>query len=152
MLWHDTNKRKGPGRIGIPVISEGSLYNAVLYSLGSLRWRTAKSVADIYWMEEGITGQYYQYWEQNRKRKYEDSGENYVASRESVEESFILDYIIWIKSESIGRLKLRKEVREIFWFNIPFSETIKKVLNERGQIYEELNIRDQRRKLSGVKK
>lgn len=142
--WHDSNKRSSPGRIGLPIIFERTLEECVLTALGHLRWRTAKNDADVYWMEEGLTGQYYQYYETNKKRR-DDNGQPIVSSLTSPEESFVQDYILWIKFESKGQLKLKKEVREIFWFLVPFSDTVKIHLRGRGQIYEELLLKDERR-------
>lgn len=142
--WHDANKRTSPGHIGVPIIFERTLEECVFTALAHLRWRTAKNEADIYWMEEGITGHYYQYYEEFKKRRDEE-GNSYVASLSGFEDSFVEDYITWIKYESKGQLKLRREVRDMFWILIPFSEDVKKNLTGRGQIYEELLMRDERR-------
>ncbi|HOK40957.1 MAG TPA: hypothetical protein PLD27_07970 [bacterium] len=142
--WHDANKRTSPGRIGVPIIYERTLEECVLSALAHLKWRTAKSEADIYWMEEGLTGHYYQYFEENKKKKDED-GNPYVASTAGPEESFVCDYITWLKYEAKGQLKLRKEVRDMFWILIPFSEKVKAGLAGKGQIYEELLQKDKRR-------
>lgn len=142
--WHDANKRTSPGRIGIPIIFERTLEECVLKALGHLRWRTAKSDADIYWMEEGLTGQYYQYYEDNKKKR-DEYGRPVVSSLAGPEDSFVQDYILWIKYESQGQLKLKKELREIFWFSVPFPDKIKKNLKGRGQLYEELLLKDERR-------
>ncbi len=143
--WHNSNKRTSPGRVAIPILPENPLYEIVLEALGSLRWRTSKEVADIYWMEEGLTGYYYQFWEEFRDKIDPETKEPYVSSKNSLEESFVEDYCKWIKFESKGQLKLKKEVREIFWFNVPFPEEIKNSLKGRGQIYEELLQKDGRR-------
>ncbi|MBP7653299.1 hypothetical protein KA977_07745 [Candidatus Dependentiae bacterium] len=143
--WHNSNKRTSPGRVAIPILPENPLSEIVLEALGSLRWRTAKEVADIYWMEEGLTGYYYQYWEAFRDKIDPETKESYVSSKSSLEESFVSDYCKWIKGESKGQLKLKKEVREIFWLNMPFSDEIKNNLRGRGQIYEDLLLKDGRR-------
>jgi hypothetical protein len=71
---------------------------AVLSGLADLRWQVAKERAQHYWMEEGLTGFYYQ-WFLSQKMKGD------------VRLQFIQDYILWITKESEGTQKLHKEVR-----------------------------------------
>jgi len=60
-----------------------------------------------------------------------------------VKDSFIRDYILWITKESEGVQKLDREVRGIFWRNMPFPNEIKLKLKNRGFVYSELCKRDQ---------
>jgi len=48
------------GRIIIPMYPR-DLRIAVLTAVADLRWQVAKEKASYYWMEEGLTGQYYQF-------------------------------------------------------------------------------------------
>jgi hypothetical protein len=89
----------------------------------------AKEKALHYWMEEGITGKYYQ-WFQNQKL------------RGDVKEYFINDYILWITKESEGMQKLDRTVRGIFWRLIPHPQAIKDKLKNRGYVYNELYKKD----------
>ncbi len=143
--WHNSNKRTSPGRVAIPILAEGAVFDIVLNALGSLRWRTAKENADVYWMEEGLSGQYYKYWDEYKNKIDPETKEPYVASKTNLEESFVDDYCKWIKYESKGQLKLKKEVREIFWFTIPFPDNVKETLKGYGSIYNDLIQKDMRR-------
>jgi hypothetical protein len=122
------NKATSRGRIAIPMYPK-DVGTAVIEALADLRWQVAKEKAQHYWMEEGLTGKYYQ-WFSERRRKGD------------VRESFIQDYKLWIQKESVGTQKLEREVRGIFWRNIPFPQEIKDKLKNRGFVYNELYKKD----------
>ncbi len=122
------NRASSRGRIAIPLYPK-DLNTAVIASLADLRWQVAKEKAQHYWMEEGITGRYYQ-WFESQKLKGD------------VKEYFIRDYILWISKESQGTQKLEREVRGIFWRMIPFPQAIRDRLKNRGFVYNELYKKD----------
>ena len=128
------NRATSRGRIAIPMYPK-SLQIALLSAVGDLRWQVAKEKASYYWMEEGITGNYYQ-WFQKMKLKGD------------LKDTFIQDYITWVIKESEGTQKLDKELRGIFWRYIPFSQPIKEKLKGRSYVYQELYQRDVNRSLS----
>jgi hypothetical protein len=128
------NRATSRGRIAVPMYPK-NLAIAVLSAVADLRWQVAKEKASYYWMEEGLTGNYYQ---------------QFVAKKVKgdVKEYFIQDYILWMTKESDGVQKLEKEVRGIFWRFIPFSKEIKEKLKTRSYIYQELYQRDLNRTMS----
>ncbi len=128
------NRATSRGRIAVPMYSK-NLILAILSAAADLRWQVAKEKASYYWMEEGITGNYYQ-WFTARKLKGD------------VKEYFIQDYITWITKESEGTQKLDKEIRGMFWRYLPFAQSIKERLKGRSYVYQELYQRDVNRTLS----
>lgn len=122
------NKAASRGRIAIPIFTK-NLKKAIIYALGDLRWQIAKETASYYWMQEGLTGQFYQ-WFTDLKMKGD------------VKEEFIKAYELWLTKESDGVQKLEKEIRGIFWRNIPFPQPIKDKLKLRGFAYSELCKKD----------
>jgi hypothetical protein len=128
------NRATSRGRIIIPMYSK-NLFIALLSAVADLRWQVAKEKASFYWMEEGLTGNYYQ-WFSARKLKGD------------VKEYFIEDYIIWMTKEAEGTQKLDKEVRGMFWRFMPFSKTVKEKLKTRSYVYQELCQRDINRTMS----
>ncbi|MBN1686808.1 MAG: hypothetical protein JW852_09150 [Spirochaetales bacterium] len=128
------NRATSRGRIAIPMFSK-DLKTAVVAALGDLRWQVAKERAQHYWMEEGLTGNYYQWFEEKKMRG-------------DVREAFIQDYILWITKESEGTQKLDRDVRAIFWRYVPFPQRIKDMLRNRGFLYAELYKRDKNREAS----
>ncbi|MDR1248868.1 MAG: hypothetical protein LBK63_06145 [Treponema sp.] len=130
------NRATSRGRIAIPMYSK-SLPLALLTAVGDLRWQNAKEKASFYWMEEGLTGNYYQWF---AAKKYKGD----------LKEFFINDYILWMTKESEGTQKLDKEVRGIFWRYMPFSQEIKEKLKTRSFTYQELYQRDLNRAKSDL--
>ena len=128
------NRATSRGRIIIPMYPK-NLYLAVLTAVADLRWQVAKEKASFYWMEEGLTGHYYQ-WFQALKLKGD------------IKEYFIRDYILWMTKEAEGIQKLEKDVRGTFWRYMPFTQPVKDKLKNRNLIYQELYQRDQNRQMS----
>jgi hypothetical protein len=128
------NRATSRGRIALPMYPK-SLSLAVLSAVADLRWQVAKEKASYYWMEEGLTGNYYQ-WFTSKKLKGD------------VKEYFIQDYIIWMTKESDAVQKLEKEVRGIFWRHMPFSQPLKEKLKSRSYVYQDLYQRDINRSMS----
>jgi hypothetical protein len=128
------NRATSRGRIAIPMYPKDVKF-AVVSALADLRWQTAKEKAQHYWMEEGLTGWYYQWFSDHRMKG-------------DVREAFIQDYILWITKESEGTQKLDREVRGIFWRYIPFPQDLKDKLKARGFVYAELAKKDANRAMS----
>ncbi|HVO39127.1 MAG TPA: hypothetical protein VMV03_08880 [Spirochaetia bacterium] len=124
------NRATSRGRVAIPMFPTKSVALAVLTAMADLRWQVAKEKAAYYWMEEGITGKYYQWFSERKLRG-------------DVREYFIRDYVLWITKESQGMQKLDKDVRGIFWRMMPFPAHIKDNLRNRGFVYNELFKKDQ---------
>jgi hypothetical protein len=123
------NRATSRGRVAIPMFPK-SLPVAVMTAMADLRWQVAKEKAQYYWMEEGITGKYYQWFTEHKLRG-------------DVREYFIRDYALWINKESQGMQKLDKDVRGIFWRMMPFPQHIKDSLRNRGFLYNDLYKKDQ---------
>jgi len=128
------NRATSRGRIIIPMYPR-NLYYATLTAVADLRWQVAKEKASFYWMEEGLTGHYYQ-WFQAQKLKGD------------IKEYFIRDYILWMTKEAEGIQKLEKDVRGTFWRYMPFTREVKEKLKTRNLVYQELYQRDVNRTLS----
>ncbi len=128
------NRATSRGRLAIPMYPK-DLRSAIIAALADLRWQVAKERAQHYWMEEGLTGWYYQ-WFTDKKMKGD------------VRESFIQDYILWITKESDGTQKLDRDARGVFWRYLPFPQEVKDKLKNRGFVYAELYKKDQNRAMS----
>jgi hypothetical protein len=128
------NRATSRGRIVIPMYPK-NLFMAMLTAVADLRWQVAKEKASFYWMEEGLTGHYYQWFQAQRLNG-------------DIKEYFIKDYIIWMTKESEGIQKLEKDVRGTFWRYMPFTKEVKEKLKTRNFIYQELYQRDVNRTMS----
>jgi hypothetical protein len=128
------NRITSRGRIVVPMYPR-DLKIACLTAVADLRWQVAKEKASYYWMEEGLTGQYYE-WIDKQKLKGD------------LKQYFIQDYILWMTKESEGVQRLDKEVRGIFWRNMPFPQELKEDLRKRSLVYDELCKKDMNRAMS----
>ena len=128
------NRVTSRGRIVVPMYPK-DLKIAVLTAVADLRWQVAKEKASYYWMEEGLTGQYYQHFDQ-------------MKLKGDVKEFFIEDYILWMTKESTGVQRLDKDVRGIFWRNMPYPKELKEELRKRSLVYDELCKKDANREMS----
>lgn len=128
------NRVTSRGRIVIPMYPR-DLKIAVLTAVADLRWQVAKEKASYYWMEEGLTGQYYQHIDR-------------MKLKGDLKAFFIEDYVLWMTKESNGVQRLDKEVRGIFWRNMPFPDSLKQDLRKRSLVYDELCIKDNNRAMS----
>ncbi len=128
------NRATGKGRIAIPMFPK-SLKIAMLTALADIRWQVAKEKAQHYWMEEGLTGEYYEYYTAEKLKG-------------DIRRHFIQDYMLWITWESQGIQKLHKDVRNIFWRKMPFPQKLKEELKTKGYFYNELYQKDKKREES----
>lgn len=128
------NRVTSRGRIIVPMYPK-DLRIAVITAVADLRWQVAKEKASYYWMEEGLTGQYYQRAE-------------LLKLKGDLKEFFIEDYILWITKEAEGVQRLDKDVRGIFWRNMPFPKERKEELRKRSLVYDELCKKDANREMS----
>lgn len=128
------NRATSRGRLALPMFPK-DLRVAIISACADLRWQVAKEKAQHYWMEEGLTGWYYQ-WFSDAKMKGD------------VKDQFIADYILWLTKESDGTQKLEKPVREIFWRYMPFPQDVKDKLKLRGFVYSDLAKKDVNRSMS----
>ncbi len=128
------NRVTSRGRIVVPMYPR-DLRIAILTAVADLRWQVAKEKASYYWMEEGLTGQYYQHIER-------------MKVKGDLKAYFIEDYVLWMTKESEGVQRLDKDVRGIFWRNMPFPDSRKQELRKRSLVYEELCIKDNNRAMS----
>ena len=128
------NRVTSRGRIVIPMYPR-DLKISLLMAVADLRWQVAKEKASYYWMEEGLTGHYYQFIE---KQKLKGDLKSY----------FINDYVTWMTKEVDGVQKMDKQARAIFWRYIPFNQQKKEELKKRSVVYQELYQRDINRSMS----
>ena len=128
------NRVTSRGRIVIPMYPR-DLKIAILMAVADLRWQVAKEKASYYWMEEGLTGQYYQ-WIERQKLKGD------------LKSYFIADYVLWMTKELDGIQRMDKELRAVFWRFVPFNQEKKDDLKMRSPVYAELYQRDLNRAMS----
>ncbi|MDD5089341.1 MAG: hypothetical protein PHQ23_00325 [Candidatus Wallbacteria bacterium] len=142
-----SNRASGRGKIVIPMYPANTPPDRVIISaLAQYRWLKEKELLGTYWMNEGITGNYYMYHEGLKKLKRK--GGTDIKFDPDLKSSFIGDYILWMVFESQGMQKLSKEARALFYNFLPLPADIKDKLKDRGYHYRVLWENDQRKKAS----
>lgn len=132
--WHRCDKRNSRGRVAMPVFPEKGLDEAVTLAMGDYRWTLAKDSA-MDWANEGLTGNYFKYWTEEKKKPAEESAINKGIG---LKENFIEDYMTWLKWESKGIQKINKELRPLFWRYAAFNPEKRAELAKVAPIYAEL--------------
>lgn len=132
--WHRCDKRKSRGRVALPVFPEKGLDEVVQRAMGDYRWTLAKDAA-MDWASEGITGFYFKYWTEEKKKPAEESA---IDKQKPLKDNFVDDYLVWLKWEARGIQKLNKELRPIFWRQMPFNPQKREELSKVAPIYAEL--------------
>ncbi len=133
--YERNNRATGRGRLVIPLLPRRPLPELVFEALADFRWQMAREAAAHYWMEEGLTGRYYQYFTENKQKG-------------DLKESFIRNYILWLQYEATGIQKLDRLVRQLFWLHLPFPARVKEQLKNRGAVYALLVQQDKNREKS----
>ncbi|MGL4676731.1 MAG: hypothetical protein ACRCWI_03585 [Brevinema sp.] len=118
------NKQFGRGRMVLPIFTR-SPDLSLLTAMGDIRWQAAKEIASYYWMEEGITGRYYEYYLEAKLKG-------------DLKTLFITDYLLWMTKETQGMQKLEQNARYVFWRYIPLPEEHKIRLSQKGYYYNQL--------------
>ena len=136
------NKETGRGKIVVPLYSQIKTEELVADAIGDYYWNKNKSMAGSRWLEEGITGRYYMYHQDLKIQKKKGKDVKVIPD---LKESFLFHFKQWILEERIGRSKLPKEVRTMFWFNIPFDEKTKDELAKMNFTYKTLYENEQRK-------
>ncbi|PLX18319.1 MAG: hypothetical protein C0601_04695 [Candidatus Muiribacterium halophilum] len=138
------NKESGRGKMLLPLYSQTKPEELVAQALADYYWNKNKTSAGARWLEEGITGKYYM-WHQDIKTQKKKGKDVKCKVIPDLKESFVFHFKQYLLEERIARAKLPKEVRQIFWLNIPFDRKTKEDLAERGFHYKNLWENDQRR-------
>lgn len=141
-MWQDiTGKiRTSSGRFILPIIMESSLDDIMIQLFGRFRWELCRTVQGTTWNNiqyPSLTSEYCDYLQFYRKNRdlTEDKKEKLKAqiqrARGSSRETFVIDYVIWVRFESQGSIRLNKVAREILATYCPFSKELReKVISQ----------------------
>ena len=136
VMWQDLSGKRSntQGRFLFPSFFRGSLNDAMITIIGRFRWELCKSVMGTAWNNviiPSLTAEYsdyIQFYRKNRDLSAEkkETLKNQIARcRNNTREVFISDYMLWIKYESNGSIRLNKVARQILATYCPFSKAIR---------------------------
>lgn len=161
IMWQEITgkKRNTPGRILLPIFTDGSMREQLIKVMGRFRWELCRCIQGTSWNDiqnKSLTSEYsdyIQFYRKNRElseEKREKLKMQIQKGRNNLREIFTIDYELWIKSESKGAIRLNKVIRELMSTHCPFSKELRDKLSSQP-LFEESMARFNREKAKKVK-
>lgn len=142
IMWQEITgkKRNTSGRFLFPVFMDVPMEDIMAAVLGRFRWELCRTIQGSAWNNikyPSLTSEYsdyIQFYRKNRdlsEEKKEKLKMQIQKARGSLREVFVADYLIWVKFEAFGSLRLNKVVRGIMATYCPFAKALReKVENQ----------------------
>lgn len=135
IMWQEIEgkKRNTPARMFCSVFQLEDLPLTMIHLAAEFRWEMCKRIQGVRWndiSERSLTSEYCDYAQFYKKNKdlSADTKERIKVqlgkARNNFKEMFIMDYISWIRYESIGSPRLNKAVRNILFTYCPFPKEV----------------------------
>lgn len=136
VMWQETaGKRIGSsGRFLLPSLFFGNIEDVLLALFGRFRFELCKSLYGGSWNNiqvPSLTSEYCDYIQFYRKNKElttekKEALKNQISRcRNNTREIFVYDYLIWMKYEAAGAIRLNKVARRILATYCPFAKEIR---------------------------
>ncbi len=140
-MWQELegSNKSSQGRIILPIFTNEDLEDMLLKAVGGFRWELCKNMLGPMWndISEGSLTAYYndyvQFYKKNREMTDEAKERLKVQiqkHRGNLKDFFVSDYILWMKYESKGILRLNKIARNILFRFVPFSKEVRDELEK----------------------
>lgn len=147
IMWQEISGKRSnsEGRIFLPAFFTGKLEDTFLTLFGRYHWELCKTLQGTAWNNiavPSLTSEYADYIQFYRKNKdlspekKEALKNQFTRCRNNMREIFVYDYIIWMKFESAGAIRLNKVARRLLATYCPFSKDIRSRISSQP-IFEE---------------
>ena len=138
-MWQELSckRRDSAGRLLFPIMADGNIDDLVIRSFGRFRWELCRTMQGSSWNNiqyKSLTSEYSDYIQFYKKNKElseerkEKVKQQIQKAKNSTREIFVQDYELWIKSESMGAMRLNKISREILTVYCPFNKEIREAI------------------------
>lgn len=138
-MWQELSckRRDSAGRFLFPIMAEGNIDDLIVKTFGRFRWELCRTMQGSAWNNiqyKSLTSEYADYIQFYKKNKElseerkEKIKQQIVKGKNSTREIFVQDYELWIKSESLGAMRLNKVSREILSMYCPFNKEIREAV------------------------
>ena len=135
-MWQEIEGRKrvSSGRFLFPIFSENDMEDIFIRICGRFRWELCRTIQGITWNDvkyKSLTSEYVdyiQFYRKNRdlsEEKKEKLKMQIQKGRGNTREVFVIDYVLWIRNECTGSLRLNKVAREVLATYCPFRKEIR---------------------------
>ncbi len=161
IMWQETSGKRisSEGRFLLPALFAGKIEDVMLAMFGRFRFELCKTLYGSAWNNISIpslTSEYCDYVQFYRKNKdlsteKKEALKNQITRcRNNLREIFVYDYIVWIRYESAGAIRLNKISRRMLATYCPFSKDIRNKIT--GQpIFADAMTKYQREKNKKIK-
>lgn len=154
-LWQeiDGRKRTTSARMIISIFNTENIEDTFTKLIGEFRWEMCKTEQGVHWndvSDPSLTSMYCDYLQFYRKnsalsQEQKDKLSTLLKNNSnSFKKVFLLDYLIYIKYESQGALRMNRITRDILFTFCPFTAKIRAELNDNPQftkLIEQHNMR-----------
>lgn len=150
IMWQEISGKRSnsEGRIFLPAFFEGKMEDTFLNIFAKYHWELCKSIQGGAWNNIAIPSltseysDYIQFYRRNKElspEKKEALKNQIVRCRNNMREIFASDYVIWMKYESSGSIRLNKVARRILATYCPFSKEIRDRIQSQPIFDEAMN-------------
>lgn len=133
VMWQDISGKRSNsnGRFFFPAFFNGTLEETMLTMLGRYRWELCKTIQGVSWNNiqvPSLTSEFIDYIQFYRKNKEltvdkKDAIKSQLAKcHNNMRDFFVFDYIIWLKYESSGAMRLNKFSRRMLATYCPLAK------------------------------
>ena len=139
-MWQEIEgrRRTSHSRFLFPIFAENDMEDIFIRVCGRFRWELCRTIQGTTWNDvkyKSLTSEYVdyiQFYKKNRalsEEKKEKLKMQIQKGRGNTREVFVLDYVLWVKNECTGSMRLNKVAREILATYCPFVKEIREKLN-----------------------
>lgn len=147
IMWQEISGKRSnsEGRIFLPAFFDGKMEDTFLNLFAKYHWELCKTIQGGAWNNiavPSLTSEYSDYIQFYRKNKElspekKELIKNQISRcRNNMREIFASDFVIWMKYESAGSIRLNKIARRILATYCPFSKEIRQRLHSQP-VFEE---------------
>lgn len=160
-MWQEIEgrKRTSPGRFLFPIFAETDMEDNVIRVCGRFRWEICRTIQGAAWNDvkvKSLTSEYVdyiQFYKKNRalsEDKKEKLKMQIQKGRGNTREVFVIDYLLWVKNESAGSLRMNKVAREVLATYCPFAKELREKVQSQP-LFEEAMTKFNRGRLKKIK-
>ena len=161
VMWQDISGKRSnsSGRFFLPTLFNGNLADTILTMLGRFRWELCKTLQGVAWNNiqvPSLTSEFIDYIQFYRKNKELTADKKEAIKTQltkchnNMRDFFVYDYVIWLKYESSGAMRLNRFSRKMLAMYCPFAKAYRDKLASQP-IYEEAMKRFNVNRLKKVK-
>lgn len=160
-MWQEIEgrKRSSSARFLFPIMAESDMEDNFIRVCGRFRWEICRTIQGAAWNDvkvKSLTSEYVdyiQFYKKNRvlsEEKKEKLKMQIQKGRGNTREVFVIDYLLWVKNESTGSLRMNKVAREVLATYCPFAKALREKVQTQP-LFEEAMAKFNRERMKKIK-